>query len=164
MSTLAQQLKLDSNCGEDHKLQNPMVRQAHAGLISYPTLYQASCLKDSSRKYCYANAVTNISSPADSYVYYLPLGMPLPGGSQLTCSECLKTTMGFFNEVAGNKSQPISAPYKEAAMMINMGCGPSFVKQEVNITDQEGAAARGVETMGILSASLIGMVMLVQTL
>lgn len=162
MSTLAQQLKLDSNCGADYKLQNPIVRQAHAGLVSYPTLYQASCLKDSSQKYCYANAVTNISSPADSYIYYLPLGMPLPGGSQLTCSECLKTTMGFFNEAAGNKSQPISAPYKEAAMMINMGCGPGFVNQEVSIKSQEGAAARGAKTVGVLSAFLIGMVMLAQ--
>ena len=165
MSTFAQQLLLDSNCGNDYKLQNPMVRQAHAGLVSYDPLYKASCLKDSSpsKKYCFANAVTNVTSPADSYVYYLPLGMPLPGGSQLTCSACLKGTMGFFAESAGNKSQPINAVYKEAAMMINMGCGPGFVNQSVALKSQEGAAAT-YSPFTLSTTLLFGLVVLVQIL
>ena len=166
MSTLAQQLLLDSNCGGDYKLQNPLVRQARAGLVAYDPLYKASCLKDpspssssssSDKKYCFANAVTNVTSPADSYVYYLPLGMPLPGGSQLTCSACLKDTMGFFAESAGNKSQPIAAVYKDAAMMINMGCGPGFVNQTVVVKSQEGAAARAGYSPTILSTTIIGL-------
>lgn len=165
MSSLAQQLRLDSNCGADYKLQNPMVRQAYAGLVAYAPLYQASCLKDSGNKYCFANAITNTKSPADSYVYYLPLGMPLPGGSQLTCSECLKTTMGYFNAVAGNKSQPVSTDYTQAAQMINMGCGPGFVNQTVSHLSQEGGAASRIPSMlGISSAALVGLVMLVQML
>ena len=165
MSSLAQQLRLDSNCGADYKLQNPMVRQAYAGLVAYAPLYQASCLKDSGNKYCFANAITNTKSPADSYVYYLPLGMPLPGGSQLTCSQCLKTTMGYFNAVAGNKSQPVSTDYTQAAQMINMGCGPGFVNQTVSHLSQEGGTVSRVSSMlGIGSAAVVGFVMLVQML
>ena len=107
------------------------MRQAYAGFLSYASLYQASCLKDGRGNYCFANAITNTTSPTDSYVYYLPLGVNLPGGSRPTCSPCLQQTMAVFAETAGNLSQPISTDYVSAATQIVSGCGPNFVNQSV---------------------------------
>ena len=135
MESLARDLKADTNCGADYRAQNPTVQQTYNGLIAYSPLYQASCLRDTkTNHYCFADAVTNMSSPSDSYTYYLPLGMPLPAGSMMTCSDCLKQTMGIFDGVAANKSQPISNDYTEAAQMINLGCGPGYVNQTIAST------------------------------
>ena len=139
MSSLAQQLRQDSHCGADYTLQNPTVRQAYNGLLAYDILYKAGCLRDDNSTYCFASAVTNSTSPSDSYIYYLPLGVNLPGGSQPTCSGCLKGTMAILEEAAGNKSQPIAGDYASAAQVIDLGCGPNFV----NTSIPQGAAASG---------------------
>ena len=131
MASLAQQIRLDSNCGDDYTRQNPIVLQAYNGFLAYSTLYQAGCLKDGDGSYCFANAITNTSSPTDSYVYYLPVGIELPGGARPTCSNCLKSTMTIFKEAASNPSQPISSDYTDAAEQIDFGCGPDFVNSTV---------------------------------
>lgn len=142
MSSLAHELKSDSNCGADYHLENPIVQQAYNGLVSYTPLYQASCLKaPSSNHYCFADAVTNMSNPSDTYAYYLPLGMPLPSGSMLTCSDCLKNTMEIFNKAASNSSQPISKDYSQSAQMINLGCGPQFVNSTIDRSESSAATA-----------------------
>ena len=143
MSSLAVQLRDPENCGQDYINENPVVRQAYNGFISYSPLYQAACLKDNTGNYCYANAITNTSSPSDSYVYFLPLGVTLPGGSRPTCSTCLKQTMGIFAQSAGNLSQPISEDYSSAATQIDAGCGPNFVN--ASITPIQGSATSGAE-------------------
>lgn len=131
MGSLAQQLRLDANCGADYNLQNPTVRQAYNGLRAYDPLYKAGCEKDDNSTYCFASAITNSTSPSDSYIYYLPLGVSLPGGSQPTCSGCLRNIMAIFNEAASNKSQPINGVYASAAQLIDLGCGPGFVNATV---------------------------------
>ncbi|KAL8830482.1 MAG: hypothetical protein Q9191_001413 [Dirinaria sp. TL-2023a] len=159
MSSLAQQLKQDSNCGEDYRRQNPMVRQAYNGLVAYSPLYQASCMKNpKTNHYCFVDAVTNMSNPSDSYVYYLPLGMPLPSGSILTCSSCLKETMGIFNIAAGNKSQPVNTDYSAAAQMINLGCGPGFVNQTIPKGAAYGAGSASGKPSLVLSLSAAALV------
>ncbi|MDI1488533.1 MAG: hypothetical protein OHK93_007808 [Ramalina farinacea] len=137
MSGYASSLRGDSACGGDYNKENPIVRQAYNGLVAYDTLYHASCLKGSpgadgkTSDYCYTNAVTNSSSPTDTYVYYIPLGLSLPAGSMPTCSQCLKDTMGLFATAAGNKSQPASLTYTDAAGKIDIQCGSNFVNQSV---------------------------------
>ena len=137
MSGYASTLRGDSACGEDYNKENPIVRQAYNGLVAYDTLYHASCLKGSpgadgkTSDYCYTNAVTNSSSPTDTYVYYIPLGLSLPAGSMPTCSQCLKDTMRLFATAAGNKSQPASLTYTDAAGRIDIQCGSNFVNQSV---------------------------------
>ena len=155
----------NSNCGADYTLENPIVRQAYAGFLSYAPLYQASCLKDGGGNYCFANAITNTSSPTDSYVYYLPLGVNLPGGSRPTCSTCLQQTMGVFAETAGNLSQPISTDYVQAAMQIDSGCGPTFVNQSVtpiqgSEPSKSAAVAATVVHLPFLVAAFIGLMLL----
>ena len=140
MSSLASQLKEDENCSEDYKRQQPLVISAYNGLLSYDPLYKAGCEKDDKDNYCFANAITNTSSPTDSYPYYLPLGIPLPGGSQPTCSKCLQTTMTIFNRAANTKNQqPLTSDYQAAAQMIDLSCGPNFANQTV--TEAAGSSS-----------------------
>ena len=131
MSNLAVELRDDANCGEDYSDENALVVQAYNGLVSYSTLYQAGCLKDSHGNYCFANAITNTTSPSDPYPYFLPLGFALPGGSTPTCSSCLQQTMNIFAGAASNLSQPVSSDYNNAAIQIDEVCGPTFVNSTV---------------------------------
>ena len=142
MSSFALTLRSSAACQEDYNNENPQVRQAYAGLLAYDVSYNASCLKNtptpgdpdphqSNQNYCFANAITNKTSPSDSYVYYLPLGMRLPSGSLPTCDSCLLKTMDVYADAASNKSQPINLDYVDSATMINEMCGPNFVTANI---------------------------------
>ena len=131
MAGLAQNIKQSSNCGSDLQMGNPTVVQAYNGFVAYDTLSHAGCLNDSNGSYCYANAVTNTSAPTSSYIYYLPLGVQLPGGSRPACTTCLQNTMAIFAQAAGNSSLPLSGDYGPAAEQVQMSCGPSFVQASV---------------------------------
>ncbi|KAL8709587.1 MAG: hypothetical protein Q9220_005679 [cf. Caloplaca sp. 1 TL-2023] len=149
MSSFATQLRQDSNCGSDYRRQQPLVLSAYNGLVAYDPLYKAGCAKDEqSGDYCFANAITNASSPTDSYPYYLPLGIALPGGSSPSCTSCLKNTMDIFNQAANAKTQqPLLATYGAAAQMVDVGCGPNFANLTVSgakSAGQSSFAVRGV--------------------
>ncbi|KAF7948900.1 hypothetical protein EAE96_008082 [Botrytis aclada] len=128
MSSIASNITSTTACSVDLLAANPLVTQARLGLLAYSTLYTASCLKDPSNgAYCYAQAVTNSSSPTDSYIYYLPLNTSLPGGSQPTCNQCLKNTMAVFESAGAVRTSAIAGTYAQAAGMVNVQCGPGFV-------------------------------------
>ncbi|KAL8651522.1 MAG: hypothetical protein Q9210_003199 [Variospora velana] len=135
LSSIASQLRQDSNCGSDYRREQPLVLAAYNGLVSYSPLYRAGCERDlESDNYCFANAIQNMTSPSDSYPYYLPLGIPLPGGSQPTCSDCLRRTMEIFHqagEEGGQQQSPLVTSFVGAAQMVNMGCGPGFSNQTI---------------------------------
>ena len=141
MSSYALNIRSPSACSDDYNRQNPIVRQAYNGLLAYDVLYRASCehaqptaSNNQSSAYCFADAVTNTSAPSNSYIYYLPLGLPLPGGTQPTCDSCLKTVMADFQAQAGNQSQPISLTYTQGAQLVNQKCGPGFINQSAPST------------------------------
>ncbi|KAF2021866.1 hypothetical protein BU24DRAFT_430380 [Aaosphaeria arxii CBS 175.79] len=157
MNGLARELVQDSNCATDYSNDNPQVLQAYNGLIAYEPLYQASCLRDSEGSYCYANAVTNTSATTDSYPYYLPLGVDLPGGARPTCNSCLQNAMAIFSAFAGNTSQPISKTYNAGAQQIQVACGPQFVNKTA--TPQKGAASPALATASFApTITLIAMI------
>lgn len=152
MANYADQIRLPSNCGSDYDAQNPVVLRAYNGFISYLPLYQAGCLKadaggvssSPTDEYCYVAASTNVTQPADSYIYLLPLGVDLPGDSVATCSSCVKQTMSFFASAAQNLSSPLSADYAAAALQINTACGVDFVPASVKpIAGSDAAGVRG---------------------
>lgn len=129
------------------------MRQAYAGLLAYDVSYNASCLKKSpapgdpdapqnSGNYCFANAVTNTTSPTDSYVYYIPLGITLPAGNLPTCDSCLTSTMAVYANAAADKSQPLSLDYAASAAMINDMCGPSFVNASIPAAGSSGSGGK----------------------
>lgn len=137
MAGWAQEIQQEDRCGQDLEMENPVVTQAYNGFVAYQPLYQAACLMDTGGNYCFANAATNASAPTSSYIYYLPLGVQLPGGSQPACTSCLQNTMAIFAEAAANTTQPLSKDYVGAAEQVQMTCGPSFVGASV----QTSAAA-----------------------
>lgn len=143
MASFARDLLQDSNCGQDYRRQNPLVGQAYNGLIAYDTLYYAGCQKNGRDQYCYADAILNTSSTpvSDSFVYFLPLGIPLPAPSNPSCSQCQVRTMEIFNKAAANETQPISKTYVDAARMIDLTCGPTFVNSTIPapLTNDGGA-------------------------
>ena len=156
MNDFAKQLVLDSNCQVDYSNNNPQVLQAYNGLLAYEPLYRASCLRDDQGSYCelhlcwtfltvadwcflgYANAVTNTTATSDSYPFYLPLGVALPGGARPTCNSCLQDEMAIFSSLADNSTQPLSKTYNDAAQQIDIICGTNFVNQTA--TPLKGAA------------------------
>ncbi|MCJ1336213.1 hypothetical protein MMC09_001489 [Bachmanniomyces sp. S44760] len=150
MSSLASSIVLDQNCGSDYRSENPLVLQAYNGFLAYPSLYTAGCLRDADGNYCFANAVTNTSSPQDSYPYYLPLGIALPPGQAApSCDECLKDTMGVFDDAAANQSLPISIHYTDAAQQINGACGANFVN--ATITPIKGSSPQSKTSDGVVN-------------
>lgn len=135
------------------------MRSAYIGLIAYKPLYQASCLKDPvTSSYCFGDAITNATSPEDSYVYYLPLNDTLPGGAQPTCSTCLQNTMAVFSANAANRTQPVANTYIDAAKLININCGPGFVNATIPLPLSSGAG--GGVTPGLGGLLAVGLVVL----
>lgn len=153
MASFARDLLLDSNCGQDYRRQNPVVGQAYNGLIAYEPLYYAGCQKNGQGTYCYAEAILNstadLNPVSDSFVYFLPLGIPLPAPSKPSCSQCQLRTMDIFNKAAANNSQPISKTYVNAARMIDLTCGPTFVNTTlpVPLTGDGSAPSPSSRTM-----------------
>ena len=103
MEYYGREIKLPERCGTEFKGKDQLVIQAYAAFLAYPILYKAGCLKSDSGSYCkytqlgtrhgwttnahnvgYVDAVTNVTSPDDSHIYYLPLGVKMPGGSRPT--------------------------------------------------------------------------------
>lgn len=148
MTELAKNLTDSSNCGADYELGNMVVVQTHIALVSYKTVYSSTCLKDSgTAMYCYANAVTNLTTPSNVYLYYLPLNISLPGSSVPACSQCLERTMGIFQSATANRNLPISNTYVSAAKQVNAICGPEFVNDtlpnEIVVNSGNAALALG---------------------
>lgn len=181
MASLAAQIKEPTNCGDDYALKNPEVLAAYNGFVSYEPMYKAGCLKASARgpsgspsnasltersekkssedQYCYVSAASaSAESPADSYIYSLPLGVPLPGADRPTCSPCLQQTMGFFATAAQNLSSPLSTDYDAAALQVNQGCGPNWVNSSVTpikgSADTSAATAQTVQ-LGTVVVSVV---------
>ncbi|GAB1736149.1 hypothetical protein NU219Hw_g6198t1 [Hortaea werneckii] len=164
MASLARTIKQPANCGDDYKLQNPMVRQAYHGFVAYETLYRVGCLTTADEgSYCFSNAVSNQTAPTSSYVYYLPLGVPLPAGTRPSCNDCLQDTMRVFAQAAANKSTPLSETYGDAGQMIQMACGPSYAVDAVQRTNA-AAASMGLPPAGwgvtVLLAVMVSLVCL----
>ncbi|KAI9823922.1 MAG: hypothetical protein M1832_002240 [Thelocarpon impressellum] len=143
MAKYANQIKLAPNCGTDFDRQNPLVIQAYDGFIAYGTMYQAACLRSPTGSYCFADAITNFTSPTDSYVYYTGIGMPLPGGSRPTCNSCLEKTLDVFASASSNSSQPANRNYVNTAQLVNLGCGPDFVNSTIPAAASAGRLAAG---------------------
>jgi hypothetical protein len=104
MANYATNITTDGACKQDLASENPLITYAHLGLMAYQPLYRASCLKNpSTAAYCFADAITNYNNSADAYIYFLPLNISLVGGSQPTCTSCLKQTMNVFEAATSDR-------------------------------------------------------------
>ena len=128
---------------------NSIVVQAYLGMISYPTLYSTTCLQDpETSSFCFANAVTNYTTPSNVYVYYLPLNISLPGSSIPSCNWCLQQTMAVFQAASANRKLPIAYTYLGAAQQVDTICGPGFVNDTLPAATVSNAAPRFITTPG----------------
>ncbi|OCT48677.1 hypothetical protein CLCR_04938 [Cladophialophora carrionii] len=182
MASLAAQLIDDANCGDDYNQQNPLVVQAHAGLVAYEPVYRATCLKDdsgttqdedesssnssnssSSKPYCFVEATTNTnasgSNSADFYPYYTAIGLSMPSTARPSCSQCLKETMAIFASYAENAVQPLSKTYLTCALQVDKSCGSGFVSTDVEVGSV--ASPNAAAGPGALIPSVSSLVMLV---
>ena len=165
MSKFASALRQPANCGADFAAQNPIVLRAYNGFLAYQPMYTAGCLKADATavsdrpatEYCFVATSSNTSAPADQYIYYLPLGVLMPGGSRPTCSSCVQQTMQIFAQAAGNLTSPLAGTYADAATQVNQRCGPNWVNATVKpiqgSAPQNGAPASGAAfgMMGVVA-------------
>lgn len=108
--------------------------RAYTGMIAYQALYTATCLQDpETSAYCFANAVTNQSSPSNVYLYYLPLNNTLPGSSVPSCNWCVQQVMSIFQAATSNRKLPIAYTYSSAAQQVDTLCGPTFTNETLPI-------------------------------
>lgn len=138
MADFAAKLNSEDACKADFELGNPTVTRAYAGLMAYEPLYKATCLRNATTDdYCFVDAATNSSNASDYYIYFLPLGMSLPGGSRPTCNKCLRDTMDIFTHYATLEGQPLAKTYMSAAEQLNTACGPDFANTTVQVAVSE---------------------------
>lgn len=153
MGRYARELESNENCGSDLRNRQPVVVEAHNGFLAYESLYHAGCLKDESGSYCFANAISNTTSTADPYPYFIPVGLQLPGGTRPTCSECLRDTMAIFSASAKNSRLPISNTYLSAAQQVNVACGPTFADSSV-ISSASGPRSEAIGSLRGLAVAV----------
>lgn len=140
LAGVATQLTSKDNCGADYDLQNSLVLQLRYALLSYETLFSATCLRDpTSQAYCFASAVTNASNAQNTYFYYLPLNTSMPTDSSPNCNWCVRETMAIYQAHAANRRLPIAATYAGSAMEVNSHCGSGFVNETMPAEIQSAA-------------------------
>ncbi|KAI0481711.1 hypothetical protein F4859DRAFT_431273 [Xylaria cf. heliscus] len=141
---LADSLIADGNCGQEYKLENALVLQAYQGMKTYETVYKATCLTNAdadSLHYCFANAITNASTPSNAYLYYLPFNSTLPPTAAPACGSCTQQTMEIYQAATSNRKADISNTYTSAAKQINSECGENFVNTTLAAVTVPSAAA-----------------------
>ncbi|KAL4802696.1 hypothetical protein BDV18DRAFT_59901 [Aspergillus unguis] len=152
LSDLASDLRDDSNCGQDFDAGNPLVTDAYYDLITYEPIYRATCLQNpDTNDYCFVDAVTNTSNPADYDVYSLPYGSTLDGDSLPTCSACLQASLDIFSKWAQVEEQPLVNSYMPSADAVNGKCGSGFANVNVTlgVEDEVSSAALSRSTRSL---------------
>lgn len=141
MTDLAEKLLEDDNCGQDYRAGNSVVQSTYNELKAYEPLYRASCLTNpSTNNYCFVDAVTNKSAPNDYNVYFIPIGSTL-GDGNLTCNDCLKSTMDIYAHWATIDQQSLDTTYLPSARKINDHCGAGFAKTNVTVGTPQTSGA-----------------------
>ncbi|KAE8387722.1 hypothetical protein BDV23DRAFT_160668 [Aspergillus alliaceus] len=142
MSDLASRITKSDACAKDYELGNPIVTNAYTDMIIYEPMYRATCLKNpSTGAYCFVDAVTNSSSPADYDVYSIPYGTTLTYPPYPTCDKCVQASMDVFGEWAQKKGQPLARSYLPSARAINSQCGVSFTNANITVAAEAARSA-----------------------
>ncbi|KAG5982745.1 hypothetical protein E4U55_001438 [Claviceps digitariae] len=156
MSQAALNLTLDANCKTEYEQNQTQVLLAYRGLRAYSVMYSAACLQDPvSNSYCFANAVTNLSTPSNTYLYFMPYGLSLPGASKPTCNWCTQTTMGIYNAAAADRGQPVASKYEDAAQQVNTLCGPNFVNSSLPAAESTALSIKAPSELGLIFSTFL---------
>ncbi|RYP70850.1 hypothetical protein DL771_005225 [Monosporascus sp. 5C6A] len=143
LNELANELISEANCERDYMQQNSVVVQAYMGMRAYQTVYDATCLQDrdtDTSAYCFANAVTNLTTSSNVYMYYLALNSTYPQRAEPSCNSCTRDTMAILQSDTSDRGSSIASTYEGAALRINEVCGPGFVNATLAPEAVSGAA------------------------
>ncbi|KAM0363481.1 hypothetical protein HYE67_007511 [Fusarium culmorum] len=160
----ARNLTTSENCKSEIESGNSVVKQFLNGLKSYEVMYKATCLQTpQDDMYCYANAVTNTTTAANAYFYYLPYNLTLPGSTNPSCGFCTQETMNIYHAASEDRSQPVALTYEAAARQVNTLCGPDFVNgtlppEETNVAHAFAPSWIGL-TLTLASVALFNAVL-----
>ncbi|GAB0132643.1 hypothetical protein EsDP_00001072 [Epichloe bromicola] len=161
LSKAAQNLTSEVNCKREFEQNQTQVLLAYRGLRAYKVLYSATCLQDdTSNSYCYANAVTNLSTPSDAYLYFMPYGMSLPGASRPTCSRCTQKTMSIYHSAAADRRQLVASKYEDAAQQVNTLCGPNFVNSSLPAAENGALSTQAPSFFALIRNTLLALLLL----
>lgn len=161
LDSLATNLTSSANCGADYANGNSVVVRAYQGLKAYRPLYGASCLKDpTTSAYCFANAVTNLTTPSNVYLYFLPLNLTMPSIAQPSCNWCNQQTMGIFQAATAHRNQAIASTYTNASAQVNAVCGAGFVNATLPAAVQSAAPMALHQSSPLLLPLLLPLVLL----
>lgn len=156
LGELADSLVSEANCAEDFEQQNSVVVQAHMGMLAYRTVRDAACLVDPDTSgYCFANAVTNRTTTANAYLYFLPLNSTYPARASPSCGSCTSLTMGVYQGATSDRTEPIALTYEGAAARVNEVCGADFVNATLAAAVEENAVARMMAAPGSPASTLL---------
>lgn len=161
LSKAAQNLTSEANCKREFEQNQTQVLLAYRGLRAYKVLYSATCLQDdSSNSYCYANAVTNLSTPSDAYLYFMPYGLSLPGASKPTCNRCTQKTMSIYHSAAADRRQLVASKYEDAAHQVNTLCGPNFVNSTLPAAENGALSTQAPSFFALIISTLLTLLLL----
>ncbi|KAG5930097.1 hypothetical protein E4U53_002305 [Claviceps sorghi] len=159
MSQAALNLTSEANCKNEYERNQTQVLLAYRGLRAYNVMYSAACLQDpDSNSYCFANAVTNLTAPSNSYLYFMPYGLALPGSSKPSCNWCTRATMGIYHEAGADRGQPVAAKYEDAAQQVNTLCGPNFVNSSLPAAESTALSTRAPSGPGLMMSTILTLV------
>jgi hypothetical protein len=154
MRNAASNLTESENCETEWENGLTTVMQAYRGLMAYEMMYAATCLQDpDTENYCFATAVTNTSTPSDTYLFFLPYNLSMPGSSTPSCTWCNQEIMGIFHSAAANRRQLIATTYEGAARQVNTMCGQGFVNG--TLPEEEESAGGMMYPQGVLALATV---------
>ncbi|KAI0701392.1 hypothetical protein BC835DRAFT_1323951 [Cytidiella melzeri] len=146
---------IQQECSEDVQENNAVVMQTLKGLQTYDLYRTTACLADqATNAYCYVEAVHS-TSPADLYFYSLPLGIELPASITPSCSPCMKSVMGIFEQAVSNNTA-LSQVYNGAATVANNACGSGFV---ATVSTSGGDRVAGVSVATLVLGVLVSLLL-----
>ncbi|KAG6039912.1 hypothetical protein E4U41_001819 [Claviceps citrina] len=161
LSQAARNLTLEANCQNEYEQNQTQVLLAYRGLRAYNVMYSATCLQNpAANSYCFADAVTNQTNPSNTYLYFMPYGLSLPGASKPTCNWCTQTTMAIYHSAAADRDRPVASKYEDAAQQVNTLCGPSFVNSSLPAAESAALLSVGAPSgYGLVMSALFAWVL-----
>jgi hypothetical protein len=128
-------------------------------LNAFQLMFNAACAMDpQANTYCYIDAVAN-TSPADLYLYQLPIGIDLPDKTtNFSCSPCSQGLLSLYAQHLSNSTldDPLTGlkeTYETSANVVNAACGTNFAETGVS----SGALALSLSHgIGIVFAAVLG--------
>ncbi|BFZ60786.1 hypothetical protein YB2330_001838 [Saitoella coloradoensis] len=134
--------ELGVECEVDLRRGQPVAVGVQQAFEAWEVEFVTGCLKDpTTGSYCFSTAITS-TSPADSYLYFLPLGSTYPGGARPTCSNCTLMIMETYESYEVQGVGTVKG-------VIGVGCGDTFLDEAGTGSEMGRYSVGGVGKMEV---------------